>query len=96
VCLFVTLVLLVSVERRVAELHFNLRGAGNVVENEDTLDADEIRTRLIVLNDDKVPAIPEVAKLAASVDGVWRARPVVLVLDASAPRGPPVRLSSLA
>ena len=93
---FVVLVLLVSVERRVAELHFNLRTAGPVVENEGALDADEIRTRLIVLNDEKVPTVPEVTKLVASVLSAWHARPALLVLDASAPRGPPSALSSVA
>ena len=90
---FVTLVLLVSAERRVAELQLNLRTSGAVLENEDTLDADEIRTRLIILNDDKVPTIPEVTKLVAPVVSARLARPALLVLVASAPRGPPARLS---
>jgi hypothetical protein len=91
---FVTLVLLVSAERRVAELHFNLRVAGNVLENGSVLDADEIRTRLIILSDDKVPTIPRVARLAAPAVGPRHARPALLLLDASASRGPPSRLAS--
>ena len=90
VWLFVTLVLLVSAERRVAELHFNLRTAGAALENEDSLDADEIRTRLIVLNDDKVPTLPAVSKhVSAVVTRCW-ARPVLYALGSPAPRGPPV------
>ena len=95
VWLFVTLVLLVSAERRIAELHFNLRAACTAVENEDSLDADEIRTRLIVLNDEKVPTVPEVTKLVAAVLPSWGTRPIFFVADSSVPRGPPAVRSFL-
>jgi len=96
VWLFVTLLLLVSAERRLAEIHFNGRTGAPALENDDSLDADEIRTRLIVLQDEKVPTLPSTSTLVSAVIAPCWARPALCALGFPAPRGPPVRLSSLA
>jgi hypothetical protein len=88
--LFVALLLLVAAERRLAEFHFNVRTGDVGIESEDTLDADEIRTRLIVIQDDKIPAVEVVSvAVAPLVMRPWR-RPVPVALGAPAPRGPPL------
>jgi len=88
--LFVALVLLVVGERRLSEIHHNLRSAGPGVENADALDGDEIRVRLVILNDDKLPSLPEtggvpVGRFApAGTPRLDRVPPGL-----PAPRGPP-------
>ena len=89
--LFVLLLCLVAAERRLAEAHYNLRAAEAGFESQDSLDGDEIRVRLVVLNDEQPPVLPTVdaavvfVLLAAAVpcsDCVALGRP--------APRGPPL------
>jgi hypothetical protein len=95
--LFVLLIGLVAGERRLAEAHFNLRSAAPGLESNDALDGDEIRVRLIVLNDDKAPTIPDVS--AVFVCDVVRAhaqRLDSLALGRPAPRGPPLAAPSRA
>ncbi|MBM3220451.1 MAG: hypothetical protein FJZ38_17580 [Candidatus Rokubacteria bacterium] len=90
VLLFVLLVLLVGVERHLAEAHLNLRTVAVGLESNDTLDGDELRVRLIVLNDDKPPRLPDVS----SALPFERVHPIAqhcasLALGRPAPRGPP-------
>jgi hypothetical protein len=88
--LFVLLLLVVAAERRLAEAHFNLRSSALGLESQDVLDADEIRVRLIVLNDDHPPVLPAVsATLATEVVSVVSPRPDCIALGGPAPRGPP-------
>ncbi len=97
VSLFVLLVLLVGAERRLAEAHFNLRTADPGFESSDALDGDEIRIRLIVLNDKRPPTLP--AATGGVVLGAGRAvdlRPYAEPLGLSSPRAPPARRSSAA
>ena len=95
--LFVVLVLLVALERRLAEAHHNLRSWTTAVESADALDGDEIRVRLVVLNDDKLPSLPEtgsalVSEIAlASAPRLDRVPPGL-----PAPRGPPPPVPSAA
>jgi hypothetical protein len=95
--LFILLLFVVSTERRLADAHFNLRSAAPGLESDDILDGDEIRVRLIVLNDDKPPRLPHVSSaiarepvpaIAQCCDSVALGRP--------APRGPPASSSSAA
>jgi hypothetical protein len=93
--LFVLLLCLVAGERRLAEFHFNLRSASPGLESADALDGDEIRLRLIVLNDDKPPSRPEVGRVLTS--GVLHVRvsnPDCIPLGHPAPRGPPLASSA--
>jgi hypothetical protein len=89
VAFFILLVLLVGVERRLAEAHFNLRNATPAFEGT-SLDGDELRVRLIVFNDDKPPSLADRGR-TPSFQGVhavpqqW----VSLALGRPAPRGPP-------
>ena len=96
VWLFVALLLLVAAERRLAEAHFNLRTAATGIESEDSLDADEIRTRLILLQDDKVPTVWAVSEPVSPLPAPCSRLPVEIVLRSPAPRGPPARSSSFA
>jgi hypothetical protein len=90
VWLFVLLLFVVVVERRLAEAHFNLRSAETGVERTDGLDGDEIRIRLIVLNDDNPPSLPDVGGvLASDVVHASVPDPVCIPLGRPAPRGPP-------
>ena len=54
---FIAVLLLVAAERRLAEFHFNLRTAEIAFENDDALAGDEIRVRLVALNDEQLPAL---------------------------------------
>jgi hypothetical protein len=95
--LFVLLLCVVAGERRFADAHFNLRSAEAGFESADALDGDEIRVRLIVLNDDKVPSLSAVGGvLAARV--VHASVPYVdcIPLGHPAPRGPPASALSAA
>ena len=94
---FLLLMLLVAAERRLSEAHFNLRSWTVGVESADALDGDEIRVRLIALNDDKPPSLFDAGRVFAfevvhapstSFDCVPLGRP--------APRGPPAVASAAA
>jgi hypothetical protein len=88
--LFVALLALVAVERRLSEIHYNLRSSEVGLESQDSLDGDEIRVRLVVLNDDSPPAVPAVTAAAATdVAPVASPRPDCVALGRPAPRGPP-------
>lgn len=91
VALFIALLLLVCVERRLAEAHFDLRSAVPGLENDDALDRDEIRVRLVAVKNDQLPVLPRcgsafVGCVTAPAAGV-RADTVPGV---PAPRGPPL------
>ena len=94
---FLLLMLLVAGERRLSEAHFNLRTWTVGLERADALDGDEIRVRLIALNDDKPPSLFDAGRVLAfetahatspRVDRVPMGRP--------APRGPPAVASTAA
>ena len=94
-CSFVLLILLVGAERRLADAHFNLRTAVVSLESDEVLDGDEIRVRLIVLNDDKAPTIADVGRTAVPlVARIVPTRRPSLALGRPAPRGPPRASSS--
>jgi hypothetical protein len=92
---FVLLALLVGTERRLAELHYNQRAGSPALESDDVLDGDEIRVRLVVLNDDKAPTLSDVGRIvvAYAVQVVPRRREAC-ALGRPAPRGPPSISSS--
>jgi len=94
---FVLLLFVVAGERRLADAHFNLRSASPGVESADALDGDEIRVRLIVLNDDKPPSLPAVGGVLAS-KVVHASVPQVdcIPLGRPASRGPPASAPSAA
>ena len=87
---FLLLMLLVAGERRLAEAHFNLRSWTVGVESADALDGDEIRVRLIALNDDKPPSLFDAGRVFA-FEVVHAASPRFdrVLLGRPAPRGPP-------
>lgn len=97
VWLFTLLLLVVAGERRLAEVHFNQRSVAPGLESADALDGDEIRLRLIVLNDDKPPSLPAVGGVLASAI-VHASVPHVdaVPLGLPAPRGPPASAPSAA
>ena len=93
--LFVLLLALVATERRLAEIHFDLRSAGVGLESDDILDGDEIRIRLVVLNDDKLPTRPDAGHpLTFEVVPVGPQRYASRALGVPIPRGPPRSCSS--
>jgi hypothetical protein len=95
--LFVFLLLVVAGERRLSEVHFNLRSAAASVESADALDGDEIRVRLIVLNDDKPPSLPAVrGVLVSKVAHASVPHVDCIPLGHPAPRGPPASAPSAA
>jgi hypothetical protein len=87
---FVALVLLVAGERRLADAHFNLRSTALVFENDEALDADEIKVRLIGHADTALPTAPvavsHVVEVVRSPAPAWRSLPLV---DDCASRAPP-------
>jgi hypothetical protein len=94
---FVLVMLLVGAERRLAEVHFNTHTAAPALNGDDILEGDEIRVRLVVLNDDRAPIVAHggcpvgstfVQVVRSSCETVGRGRPT--------PRGPPGRPSSRA
>jgi hypothetical protein len=88
--LFVALLLLVAGERRLADAHFNLRSWTAGIDSADALDGDEIRVRLIALNDDKAPSLSDAGRVDARPVVVARAARLERVpLGPPAPRGPP-------
>jgi hypothetical protein len=97
IAFFIGLLLLMGGERRLAEIHFNLRPAEVGLESDDVLDGDEIRVRLVALNDDQQPTLFDCRRLAAShaVHAAVQRCPF-LALGRPAPRGPPVMSSALA
>ena len=95
VWLFVLLLCLVAGERRLAEAHFNLRTAATGLESDDVLDGDEIRVRLIVLNDETPPTLPDAdTALTFAVVHLPLSLPVSIALGSPAPRGPPAPVSA--
>jgi hypothetical protein len=94
--LFVLLLLVVAGERRLSEVHHNQRSVAPGLESADALDGDEIRVRLIVLNDDKPPSLPAAGGVPTSeVVHVNVPRVDCIPLGRPAPRGPPAsRLSA--
>lgn len=88
--LFVGLLCLAAAERRLSEVHFNLRAAEVGVENDDALDRDEIRIRLVALNDEQLPIVFEAGP--AFQPRAFVGAPSALgrlVLGLPSPRGPP-------
>jgi hypothetical protein len=95
VWLFVSLMLLVSAERRLAESHLDLRGGGIGIESDEALDGDEIRVRLIVLDDKIQPAIRHSAPVPALYElSLTPAVPCSRALSCPGARAPPVVSSS--
>jgi hypothetical protein len=95
ISLFVLLLLLVGAERRLADAHFNLRTAATGLESKDILDGDEIRVRLVVLNDETLPTLPVIdALLVFTVVHPPLSLPASVALGSPAPRGPPRPVSS--
>jgi hypothetical protein len=95
--LFVLLLLLVAGERRLAEAHFNLRSSQAGLERADGLEGDEIRVRLIGLDDHEPPSLSDVGRVRASVVvPLHTSHPVVIPLGRPAPRGPPPAAPSAA
>jgi hypothetical protein len=93
--LFALLLLLVGAERRLADAHFNLRTAAPGLESNDVLDGDEIRVRLVVLNDEALPTLPDLdAVLTFPVVHPPLSLPASVALGSPAPRGPPAPISS--
>ena len=89
VAFFILLVLLVGVERRLAEAHFNLRTAAPGIES-NGLDGDELRVRLIVINDDKAPSLTDGHRTPAFQDvQAFKDHWISLALGRPATRGPP-------
>jgi hypothetical protein len=90
ITLFVLLLLVVAAERRLAEYHLTPRSAAHALESNDTLDGDEVRVRLVVLNDDKPPTLPAASgTFAPHRPHVAFPFPPALALGRPAPRGPP-------
>ena len=89
IVVFVLLLLIVAAERRIAELHLNQRTAAPALESE-ALEGDEVRVRLITLNDDKRPTIPgATGRCTPLLVRLVLEAPVTIALGRPAPRGPP-------
>lgn len=91
----IALLLLVSVERRLSEAHYDLRTAVTSLENDEALDSDEIRLRLVLLRDEQLPVLPRAgsAFLGRATPARASAR-VGTVVGVPAPRGPPLPSSA--
>ena len=88
--LFATLVVLVSGERRLSEVHLNRLSAAPVFENDDALDGDEIRIRLTLFADAEPPIVsPTVARLPLSPAARPPLKPSIVIVDGHSPRAPP-------
>jgi hypothetical protein len=97
VWLFVALMLLMSAERRLAEAHLDLRAGDTGVESDEALDGDEIRVRLIALNDNIQPAIQRSAPVPALYGlTLTPAVPCSRALSCPGARAPPAVSSSIA
>jgi hypothetical protein len=90
----VLLLFVVMVERRLADLHFNLRTATTTVESNDVLDGDEIRVRLIVLNDETSPTLPPVSRAVGATIRPSAEDSESPTFGVPAPRGPPRSLTT--
>jgi hypothetical protein len=94
---FVALVLLVGLERRLGEMHHDLRSADPGVESVDSLDGDEIRGRLVILNDDRPPTLSTAAPGAIGIVVPGSVEPPYFALvGRPEPRAPPIHHSSAA
>jgi hypothetical protein len=94
---FVALILLVGLEQRLAEMHFNLRSVSPGLESVDSLDGDEIRHRLVILNDDRPPTLPMAAGDVVGIAVPGAVEPSYFALVGQPkPRAPPVPHSSAA
>jgi hypothetical protein len=78
-------------------MHHNLRSAGPGLESVDSLEGDEIRGRLVILNDERPPTLPTAAIGAVGM-AVLRAiePPDFTLVGQPKPRAPPVPHSSAA
>ena len=88
--LFVSLLCLAAAERRLSEVHFNLRVAEVGFEDDDALDGDEIRIRLVALNDEQLPMLS--GSGLAFESRAFLGSPTACcrrVLGLPSPRGPP-------
>jgi hypothetical protein len=95
VWLFVALLCLVAAERRLAEVHYNRHTVAPAFESDAVLDADEVRVRLIVLNDHDRPSLPDVSgTIAFETLHALAPHPDSPALGRPAPRGPPRLLAS--
>lgn len=90
VAVFIGLLMLVAGERRLSEAHFNLRTAATGLENDDALDSDEIRLRLLAVKDEQLPVLP---RRGSAFHARATLAPAGVAVDAApgvpAPRGPP-------
>ena len=79
-------------EITLSEAHFNLLSFAPGLESNDTLDGDELRVRLLGLNDDKPPTLPDVVS-APTLAPVHASAPrcASRALGRPTPRGPPSR-----
>lgn len=94
---FVGLMLLVSAERRLADAHLDLRAGGTGIESDEALDGDEIRVRLIALNDETRPSLQRSAPAPALYGVVVvPAVPCSRALSCPGARAPPALSSSIA
>lgn len=97
VWLFVTLLLLVAGERRLADIRHSLYTLGAfelAIENDDSIDGDEVVLRLLALDDATRPTPPDVAALATR-EAIPRAEAAARSSSCDLPplRAPPVRPS---
>ena len=87
---FLLLLTLVLGERRLAEAHFNQVSSEVAIENDDVLDGDEVRVRLVLLNDDKLPSLPDACgEVACETLPSIPQRRAFRAPGRPAPRGPP-------
>jgi hypothetical protein len=95
--IFIAFLLLVGLELRLAEMHHNLRSAGPGLESVDSLEGDEIRGRLVILNDERPPTLPMAAIGAVGMAVLGSIEPPSFTLIGQPkPRAPPVLHSSAA
>ncbi len=88
-CLFFVLVLLICVERRVAELDLE-PDDGVLLENDDGLDGAEILDRLVGLDDIQLPQPPDLGRVAVGYITSPSVEPVREVrIFTRTPRAPP-------
>jgi hypothetical protein len=91
--LFVAFILLSGAERRLAEAHLNDQSSAPGIENNDALDGDEIRVRLVLLGDAVVPTLACVEERLEVTEGPGRVSSRLhVVREARKPRAPPVAL----
>jgi hypothetical protein len=89
-CLFAALIVLVTGERRLSEVHLNRLSSAPVFENDDALDGDEIRIRLTLHADAEPPIVsPTVTRLAPAAVPRRPLMPSIVIVDGHSPRAPP-------